>query len=254
MRAIVYVARGKPRSLARDAALLLWDVPATPLVRGLDNVPEEGPLVVVANHYERPGLWMAWPAVLVAHVMRLRTGCDIRWIAIEEWDSFQVAGIHVSRDLIRTVFQRAFRTFGILAMARPDTPAVARAKSMRAATQEIKDGRVIGLMPEGDVGPTPELLEAREGVGVFLHLMAAAGALILPVGISEEQGRLVTHFGHPFELSIPRHVPKAERDHWVREHVMRAIRDLLPPPLWGFYRNQGKGHEIEDSDRAPALS
>lgn len=236
LRAIAYIVIGRPRSLAHDTSLLMWDLPITPIVRGLDNVPEEGPLVIVANHYERPGLWMAWPAVFVGNCVLSRTGRDTHWIAIEEWESFQIAGMRISRKITRTVFQRAFSTWGMLAMPRPDTSAAARAKSMRAATQEIRAGHIIGLMPEGSVGPTPELLEAREGVGAFLHLMAAAGARILPVGIYEENERMVAHFGEPYTLSVPRNVEKSERDRWVREHVMYSIRDLLPEPLWGHYR------------------
>lgn len=253
LRGFSYFLRGRPRSMAHDTSLLLWNMPAPPLVRGLDNVPEEGPFIITANHYERPGLWMVWPALFIANCVRLRTGGDTRWIAIEEWDSFRVAGIHISREVIRTVFQRVFRTWGLLPMPRPDTSAAARAKAMRVATQEVKEGHVIGLMPEGDVGPTPELLEAREGAGVFLLIMSAAGARILPAGIYEEEGRLVAHFGVPYELQVPLDVAKAERDLWARDHVMRAIRDLLPQPLWGFYGDAKKGHEAGEADRAPAL-
>ncbi|GAC1462723.1 MAG: hypothetical protein NVS2B16_02150 [Chloroflexota bacterium] len=251
VRGFFYFLRGKPRSLSHDTSLLLWNMPSAPLVRGLDNIPEDGPFVLAANHYERPRMWMVWPAVFIGHCVRLRTGRDTRWIAIEEWDSFEIAGIHVSRDLIRTVFQRVFRTWGILPMPRPDSSAAARARAIRVATQEIKDGHVIGLMPEGDVGPTPELLEAREGAGTFLLLMASAGARVLPVAIYEEAGRMVSHFGHPFRLILPEELPKADRDRWARDRVMCAIKDLLPEPLWGFYGAMRAMPAIDEEEATP---
>jgi 1-acyl-sn-glycerol-3-phosphate acyltransferase len=238
LRGIYYIARGRPRSLAHDALWAIANMPLPPRVRGTELIPESGPFVVVANHYERAGLWMAWPAMFVGHVIQERTGQDTRWIAIEEWESFSLFGVPVPSTAIRQTFERAFRTYGILAMSPPNAPAAARARSMRSATQTIKDSGIIGLMPEGDVGPTPELLPAREGAGAFLLLLAAAGARILPVGLYEEEERLVAHFGTPFELTTPRETPRDERDRWARERIMLALRDLLPRPLWGAYQER----------------
>jgi hypothetical protein len=178
---------------------------------------------------------MAWPGLLISHLVWERTGQDLRWLAIEEWESLSLWGIDIPPDLIRRVFHRAFATYNILAMPSKHSTVTARAKSMRAALQTVKDGKVIGLMPEGDVGDTPALLPAREGVGSFLLMLAGAGAPVVPIGISEENERLVAHVGTPLDLTLPVGVPKTERDQWVRDRVMHAIRDLLPEPLWGQY-------------------
>jgi hypothetical protein len=236
LRGIYYIVRGRPRSLAHDALWAIANMPLPPRVRGAELIPESGPFVAVANHYERPGLWMAWPAMFAGHVIQERTGQDTHWIAIEEWESFSLFGIPIPHSAIRETFQRAFNTYGILAMSPPDAPAASRARSMRAAAQTIKGGGIIGLMPEGDVGATPELLEAREGAGAFLLLLAAAGARILPLALYEEEDRLVAHFGAPFDLTAPRDIPRERRDRWARDRVMLALRDLLPRPLWGAYR------------------
>lgn len=236
LRGIAYILRGRPRSLAHDALYAYADVPLPPLVRGLDRIPESGPFIVVANHYERPGLWMAWPALFISRAVQDRTGRDVHWLAIEEWESFSLFGVQIPPHLIRTVFRRTFHTYGILAVPPPDTAASVRAGALREAAHAARAGEIIGLMPEGTVGATPELLQARAGVGAFLLLLATR-APILPVGLFEEGGRLVAQIGGPFSLEVPHDVAKVDRDGWVRDRVMRAIRDLLPLPLWGAYRD-----------------
>jgi len=233
LRAVLYIAAGRPRSLARDAFLALRDVPVPPVVRGLDHIPTRGPFVVTANHYERPGLWMGWGALAISDLVPVRAGEDTHWIAIEQWESFSLAGIPISPAATRMVFQRAFRTYDLLAMPPPHASAAPRATAMRAAAAKIRAGQVIGLMPEGDVGPTPELLPAREGVGAFLLFLRAP---VVPIGLYEEDGRLVVHVGEPLTLAPPCDTPKEDRDRWARDRVMLAIRDLLPAPLWGAYR------------------
>lgn len=239
LRAVVYILIGRPRSLARDASIAIHAAPSPPLIRGLDRVPEGGKLVIIANHYERPGLWMAWPALIVSAAVRQRTGRDVHWIAIQEWESFSLAGIEIPRDWIRRIFERAFATYGILAMAPDDAPAAARAASVRLAATVLRGGGALGLMPEGTVGPTPELLEAREGAGAFLLLLTAGGAQVLPAGIYEEEERLVIQFGEPLDLALPTGIAREDRDRWARDRVMTAIRDLLPRSLWGVYAAPG---------------
>jgi 1-acyl-sn-glycerol-3-phosphate acyltransferase len=238
LRAVVYILVARPRSLGRDAGLAVHTAPSPPLIRGLDLVPEEGKLVIAANHYERPGLWMAWPALIVSGAIRQRTGRAVHWIAIQEWESFSLAGFEIPRDWIRRAFERAFATYGILAMAPEDASAAARATSMRAAVHELRAGHALGLMPEGTVGPTPELLPAREGAGAFMLLLGSSGARILPAGIYEQAGRLVVQFGEPFELKPPRDIAREARDRWASDRVMGAIRDLLPQALWGAYAQE----------------
>jgi 1-acyl-sn-glycerol-3-phosphate acyltransferase len=237
LRGAAAIVLGRPRSLAHDASIVLHHMPVAPLVRGADRIPEDGAFVVVANHYERPGLWMAWPAIALSRVVQARTGRETHWIAIQEWESYSLFDINIPRRLIRAVFERAFATYGIIAMPPPDSPAASRAHAMRVAAGEAKRGEILGLMPEGTVGSTPALLPAREGAGTFMLLLATGNTRLLPVGLYEERGRLTVDIGEPFALRVPSDVPKDERDRWAGERVMRAIRELLPEPLWGEYAN-----------------
>ncbi len=223
--------------MAHDALFAIPDMPLPPLVRGEDRIPLCGPMVIAANHYERPGMWMVWPAIFLARLIRERTGGDTHFVAIETWESLKLFGLEIPPPLIKFIFERSFQVWGVLAMAPPNAPASARARSMRATVCEVREGKIIAIMPEGTVGPTPELLPAREGVGLFLNLLNGTGAPILPVGIFEEEGRLVAQVGEPLSLHAPRDLPKEERDRWASNLVMMAIRDLLPASLAGAYRN-----------------
>lgn len=238
LRAIVYIARGRPRSLGHDAFYAVADMPTPPLVRGAEHLPLAGPYCVVGNHYQRPGLWMAWPGLLLAQVVMERSGADLHWVAIEEWDSFRIGRFLVPPVLTRLLFEKAYAVYGIIAMPQPYAAPQERAHAIRDAARRVRAGAVVGLMPEGTVGETPELLPAREGVGTFLSLLAAAGAAICPAGIYEEEGKLVARFGPPIALDVPRGLSRDDTDLRVRGQVMLAIRDLLPPALWGAYREK----------------
>lgn len=238
VRGVAYIALGRPRSLAHDALFALADMPTPPRIRGIEHVPETGPMVLAANHYERPGLWMAWPALFVSQAIMQRTGRDTHWVAIEEWESFALFGVPISPEVVRRVFARAFNTYGIIAMPSPTAPGAARAASVRSTARLVREGAIIGIMPEGDVGATPELLPAREGVGTFLGLLTAGGAPIIPVGLYEEDGRLVAHFGVSMTPEVPRGASREDADRLIREQVMRAIAALLPEALRGAYRTQ----------------
>jgi hypothetical protein len=235
LRVLVYVGLRKRRSLARDALLAFWAAPEPPLLRGADRLPESGPYVIVANHYERPGLWMAWPALLVSLLSVSRSGGDVHWVAIQEWDSLSLFGFRIPPSWVRVVFERAFFTYGIVAMPSMKASSQERANALRHAAGMLKQGNIIGLMPEGDVGPTPELIEAREGVGLFLLLLSTTSPL-LPVGLFEDGERLVAQVGEAVDVAAARQIAKADRDQWVRDKVMKSIRDLLPQSLWGHYR------------------
>jgi 1-acyl-sn-glycerol-3-phosphate acyltransferase len=238
LRAAAYVLAGRRRLLSRDASTVVRSMPKHPESRDSELIPSEGRFVIVGNHYERPGLWMAWPAIFVSQTVAKVTGREVRWIAIQEWEAFSLWGIPIPRGWIRRIFQRAFGTYGIIAMAPPDASPSSRAASMRLAVDALRGGAILGLMPEGTVGATPELLEAREGAGSFLLLLAASGARFLPVGIYEEEETLVARFGEPFHLKPPPKLSREPRDSWARTQTMTAIRNLLPPPLWGAYRDE----------------
>jgi 1-acyl-sn-glycerol-3-phosphate acyltransferase len=103
--------------------------------------------------------------------------------------------------------------------------AVAVLRTVRQARQAARGGGMVGLAPEGRDAPGG-LGEPPKGAGMFLALLVEAGLPVLPVGVTEQGGRLRVSFGPVFVPEVPR--IRAERDGAVARQVMDAIARQLP--------------------------
>jgi len=230
-----YAARGEPRSLGDDFRYLIRNLPAAPILTGVVNLPASGSFVLVANHYERPGLWMGWSGMIVARAVHEHTRRRLRWIAIAEWRDFRLVGIPIPPPITRFIFGRFFRTFGFIAMEPEGSSAHERAEGVRAALQAIKQGEVVGIFPEGDIGATPAMIRAQAGSGAFLAALAGRGAPLIPTGLHESEGRLHVVFGPPVDITDVKNVDRSQRDEAASRRVMDAVAALLPSELRGYY-------------------
>ena len=91
LRFIWAVLRGRTRNLATDVEGSLMAARPKPQALNDQHVPAEGPFVLVANHYERPGLKVFWGGMLASHAVaqrrtsqrseerRVGKGCRSRW-------------------------------------------------------------------------------------------------------------------------------------------------------------------------------
>jgi hypothetical protein len=177
-------------------------------VWGLENVPSEGPFVLVANHYARPGLQVYHCGMFITTLIAERRPISpgIRWIITSEWYGHHIGPIPIPAWLTRWVFRRVAR----IAQIEP-----------------------IGLMPEA--GGSGILREALEGSGLFLQALSERGLLLVPAGLWEEDDTLIVRFGEPFALSVAKEGSRQEQDRRAREQVMVAVGCLLPPAYWGYY-------------------
>jgi 1-acyl-sn-glycerol-3-phosphate acyltransferase len=235
LRIALAVARARPRSLGADAAAGLRGASPPPLALDTHYLPASGPFVVVGNHYERPGLWAGWGAMIVSAAVRETGGRrrELHWLMTDELLELRLGPLSVSREWIRAVFARFARVYGFGLVSAREAGVVGGAGGIRVAARYLAAGEPVGVLPEGTASVA--LCEARPGVGALLAWLTRDGTPLVPVGVAERDGVLTARFGPPFQL--PR-APgdKMARDRALRDAVMVAIARLLPPELWGHYR------------------
>jgi hypothetical protein len=244
----VSVLLGRKRAFGADAERLIHGIVPEPCVENAHWIPPEDPLIVVTNHYNRPGYGVWWGiALITAAIAQCRPPSKkIVWLMTNRWTYPDPLRSRLLTPLTRLLFTRLARTFGFVPT--PPTPPQARyteegARSVRhilsllgSSTNEGKP--MIGLAPEGRDSPDGSLIEPPSGTGRFVLHMARRGLKALPVGVAEISGVLTARFGPPFALRSRPELNKAEQDHRASAQVMVAIGTQLPPALWGAFRAQ----------------
>jgi hypothetical protein len=225
---------GRPRSFLKDSRTVMAANPYRRQARGLENAPSEGPFVLVTNHYARRGLRAYHFAMFITTAIAQRRPLSpaICWVITSEWYGYHVGPIPIPVWLIRWVFRRVGKVYGLVVMPRQASRGVGRAAVLRHIAK-IVQREPIGLMPEA--GGSGILREPLEGSGLFLQALSERGLPLVPTGVWEEDGTLIVSFGGPFALSVAKEGPRQEQDRQAREQVMVAVGRLLPPAYRGYY-------------------
>jgi 1-acyl-sn-glycerol-3-phosphate acyltransferase len=181
-------------------------------VEGLENVPDQGPFILAANH-----LHVLDPAIGLLLVPRRMVG-----VVKEKWRR---------------------PPFGWLLAAMSDVVYVGRSnrRALDEAARVLGDGGVVAILPEGTRSPTGALLRGRRGMAL---LAARAGVPILPAAsYGQEQA---AHWWRrlkrvPVRVRIGDLVdaPSGPLDRdglqSYADRVMLAIANLLPSTYRGVY-------------------
>jgi 1-acyl-sn-glycerol-3-phosphate acyltransferase len=187
-------------------------------VRGRENYPAQGPMLMVSNHLG--------DADLVVGLALAPRPFDLMG-KIELYD-FPVVGW-------------LMQIYGTIWVHRgtPDRRAI------RAVLQGLSEGRLVAMAPEGRQSLTTEL---EEGTGGAAFLALKAGVPVLPVAFAGTENKNVYASLKRFRRAIvsvnvgePIYVQTGENRRqavqYGTERIMRALANLLPVEYQGIYRN-----------------
>lgn len=190
-----------------------------PRVIGLEHVPREGPLLVVANH-----LSYLEPPLICTMIPR-----RITFLALHEL--FEIPWM--------AIMLRAMSALAVKRGGARDLDAI------RAALELLKHGEAVAIFPEGQRSITPGLLRGNPGISLLAH---RSGAPILPIGIiGTERLEVVRRFafgrfqrprvrmviGQPFRPDFSNGRPDHQA---IADEVMCRVAELLPESYRGEYR------------------
>ncbi|MGD2162110.1 MAG: hypothetical protein PVG02_08490 [Anaerolineales bacterium] len=225
----------KKRSFRSDALGLMHGVEPSPTVVGDIPEPPAGGIVILTNHYHRPGFQAWWIALAISSVIQI----DLHWVVTSAWvytDHLRAMTITpVSRWLLRRIaYSYDFTAMPAMPPREEDTQR--RAAAVRSLLRYVKQTAqpMLGFAPEGFDSVTGQLQKPPEGVGRLLAHFANAGLKWSPVGVYEEGGNLILNFGALTEPHIPQNNPN-RLDREVADQAMMALAACLPARLRGPY-------------------
>ncbi len=214
------------RKVLRRLVRFLFHVLTRIEVHGLENVPQEGAVILAANHLSRLD-----PPLL--------------FILLERDD---VTGLVADKYKKNPFFRPLIEAVNGIWINREE----ADFQALRQARNFLLRGGMLGIAPEGTRSRDGQLHRAKSGIA---YLAEKSGAPVLPVAIhgtekafSElarlRRPRLVVRFGKPLHLSP---VSGHERNHILQKNtdeIMCHIAAMLPAEYRGDYANHPRLQEL----------
>jgi 1-acyl-sn-glycerol-3-phosphate acyltransferase len=228
--------RGRRRSFARDGALIVRANTYGRHIEGVEQVPREGPFILVMNHYSRRGLRpyhcaMVVTAALAEHRPEQPEPC---WAFTSEYLGRKIGPFPIPLSFIRWLFRRVAVVYDFVIIARRQELVAGRAAALRQLARHLQHGRPVALTPEG-LESSGRLVVPPPGAGLLLEALNARRAPLVPVGVWEDDGVLRVRFGAPFDLAVDRQASREEQDRASSTAAMLAIGRLLPRDWQGDY-------------------
>lgn len=201
--------------LIRAFAWVLTHLVCRYRVSGREHVPQNGPLLVVANH-------LSWYDPLLLGVTLPRRVWFYTKAEIFTWP---VVGWLV-------------RYTGQISVHRGEADRAALEKALAY----LREGKALVIFPEGTVERQERMIAAYTGVAL---LAVRSGATILPVAHSGTRHilrslhwwfpRVTVRIGTPYVPSLPAGTTRKAGLQLITQEIMEQIAEMLPPEQRGVY-------------------
>lgn len=193
-----HIVNGTKRNVDDFSGSIVRRMEPGPLVLGEENLPADPRFLLVANHYQRKGLWIVHVASAMTQMVADRYGREVdppvHWVVTANWPAVKLGPLRFRNpgDILLPRVASALSCFPVsFAGANP-------AYTAGTIKRILKDAaglrRPIGLFPEGVAGVAGQLNPPLEGVDRFVGLLAKRGWPAVPVAASED-GRFVLRVG-----------------------------------------------------------
>jgi len=197
-----HIARGTREDLDKFTAQVVERMQPGPEVEGLEHLPREPRFVLAANHYQRKGLWILFPAAVLTQALVQRYGRlepPVRWIVTANWPRWQV-GPWRFRSPGDLLLPRVAHALWCYPVSLQGSDPAFTARSLRRLLRELPEVACpIGLFPEGVAGTAGRIGPALPGVE---RLLRRIGRPVVPARIGERGGRLRVRFGPAVEPEV----------------------------------------------------
>jgi 1-acyl-sn-glycerol-3-phosphate acyltransferase len=186
-------------------------------VKGRENTPAQGPVLVVCNH-----LHIADPPIVAASLKLRSVFMAKEDLWQNRWSRFWV------------------ENFGAFPIKRGGIDR----EAIRRAEEWLKKGVSVVMFPEGSRSQTARMKPAQPGAALIASQM---GVPVLPVSIAGSdklqhpgwclfhRPRITVTIGQPFRLPAANGKPTREQREQIMNDIMRRVAGLLPKEYRGVY-------------------
>lgn len=193
---------------------------------GTEYLPPEGGVLVATNHVSRLD-------TLLLFINPGRT--DITALVADKYKSYPL-------------FKWILDTGGIIWLDREN----ADFGAVRAAVAALKQGRALGIAPEGTRSSTAQLQAGKQGITL---VAIKAGVPIVPVGIAGSENvfvraltlqfpKITVRFGPPFNLPPLDRDRRDEQMQQYTDEIMCRVAAVLPENYRGVYKDHPRLKEL----------
>lgn len=193
---------------------------------GVENIPPEGGVLIACNHMSRLDIPVLFITPNRPEITALVTTKYLKYLLLR-WFIVTAEGIWLDRD-------------------------TADFSAFRKAVEALKQGKALGIAPEGTRSQTAKLIEGKPGTAL---LALRTGVPIVPVAIvGTEDGmskllrlkrpRITAEYGKPI---IPPKLDRSNREGQLQNltvEVMCRIAAMMPQKYHGFYADHPRLKEL----------